>query len=702
MSSQGITNKDSSAELDVALGTVKEAAGIPLPESTSNKSMPIRTEIVELRDEAQTLDEVLDGARDGAEEAPEDVSLPSLAPSLAQSLAPSLASVRKVADAVTAAAIQCLAPTEPRSDHGDVSSKSATAKEVVEDINDEVESPAEEAAATKSDPVAVEAPVQDMPVLAARSGSRIKPSKSPKSNMSSVEENLMEDSSCSGKISKASHQSKASKKSVKGTGIEGKGENTQGSKSVEVSATNLKEGGEKKKQKKKFSFFFNTKKSKTKKSGPKKSKTKKSGPNNLTKKGWLKKKHSQPKKKQPEDIKSPAAESTKVEIGVIGENSPVRIGIIHPLDAANVQSLISPSTESFPIDTPAEPLSLQVVDIIEVTKTESRLLGTVAHDVFDTPATESTPIDTPAESLSLQVVDIVEVTKSESVEKQIDSTKDVQVSVNAPAVETSKPTSDTNAAEGLDVDICSPAANATKGLDVDICSPAAILGSVNCWIQQVTGQEPVYGSANISVANSDETEKEGTKIEPVVNPSIAEMIHGIAAKWLPAQEEQKQNLNEEIAADISQAVNLLNSQRALIKEAEKAIKREESITEGSQRLNEFKVAEENKARLIKELSVAKQLEKAAKELVHHLFNSLTAKDRLEAIRLSDDIAKAEKEAAEDDVIDFGCMQIDPYVSTVKAEYDDACFDDEGSYGGNIRVNNSKASLKFPTKKIPFS
>ena len=98
----------------------------------------------------------------------------------------------------------------------------------------------------------------------------------------------MEDSSCSGKISNASHQSKASKKSVKGTGIEGKGENTQGSKAVEVSDTNLKEGGEKKKQKKKFSFFFNTKKSKTKKSGPKKSKTKKSGPNNLTKKGWLK------------------------------------------------------------------------------------------------------------------------------------------------------------------------------------------------------------------------------------------------------------------------------------------------------------------------------------------------------------------------------------------------------------------------------
>ena len=99
MSSPDINERDGSAELDVALTTEKEAAGISsqtLSLSTSTVGLnPINNEI-ELRDEAQpaeevALDDALGDTREGAEEVAEEVGIPedvSVAPSLAPSLAP--------------------------------------------------------------------------------------------------------------------------------------------------------------------------------------------------------------------------------------------------------------------------------------------------------------------------------------------------------------------------------------------------------------------------------------------------------------------------------------------------------------------------------------------------------------------------------------------------------------------------------------
>ena len=116
MSSPDITEKGSSAELDVTLKT-KEADGIPLPESLSLSTVGLNSinEEIELREESQQpVDVALDGEREGAEEVVEEVGILeqlmedasvqlSRAPSLAESLAPSLASFKNVTEAVAAA-----------------------------------------------------------------------------------------------------------------------------------------------------------------------------------------------------------------------------------------------------------------------------------------------------------------------------------------------------------------------------------------------------------------------------------------------------------------------------------------------------------------------------------------------------------------------------------------------------------------------
>jgi len=483
----------------------------------------------------------------------------------------------------------------------------------------------------------------------------------------------MEDSSCSGKISNVSHQSTLSKKSIGGVVIEGHlitvvpmhGDNTQEeAETIEVNTTKLKEEGKKKQQKQKkkvtFTFFASTlNKTKT-----------------LGKKRWLKK-FTQLKKKWTQNSKSPAIEST-------------------------------------PIVTPAT--------------------------APEAAAAPDAPVE---ENLPLQVVDVVEV---KSVEEKTDSTEDVQqvVVMKASTVETEKPTAETDAAKGF-----------------DCCSPAAMWGNFNGWFKDPTkakeevvaesvkaedvaeveekkespdeeqvvmntstvgAEEPTEERDAVAKAEEPTEEKDVAKGFDCISPaailgdlgwfkdptnaqeemSAAALIEAIKARWLPSPEDTKPSLNEETAADIIQAVDLLNAQRTLIKEAKEAIEKEEEVIQDADNVKEFQEAEANKARLKKELSDAKRLEKAAKELVHHLFNSLTAKDRSEAILLSDDIAKAEAEVKKDDGIDFGCLRMDPYIRTAKAQYADACFDDlsQSTFGGSIRRNNSTSSSKASSKAPP--
>ncbi len=100
---------------------------------------------------------------------------------------------------------------------------------------------------------------------------------------------------------------------------------------------------------------------------------------------------------------------------------------------------------------------------------------------------------------------------------------------------------------------------------------------------------------------------------------------------------------------------------------------------------------------------AKRMEEAAEELVNHLFNSLSKEDRLEAARLSDDIAQAEKEASKADKIDYGCFCMDPYMCVVKNEYGDNLDDETDTSGSfvvgteSIRRTISDASSKASSK-----
>ena len=160
-----------------------------------------------------------------------------------------------------------------------------------------------------------------------------------------------------------------------------------------------------------------------------------------------------------------------------------------------------------------------------------------------------------------------------------------------------------------------------------------------------------------------------TKAKEEVAAETAALISAIKARWLPASEEPKPSLNEVTAADISQAVELLNAQRTLVADTEVAITRAEETIQEAEDMKQFQEAEADKARLEREVSDGKRMEEAAKELVHHLFNSLTNNDRLEAVRLSGDIAQAEKEVRSTETeVDFGCFQLDPYLCTIKDKY----------------------------------
>jgi hypothetical protein len=139
-------------------------------------------------------------------------------------------------------------------------------------------------------------------------------------------------------------------------------------------------------------------------------------------------------------------------------------------------------------------------------------------------------------------------------------------------------------------------------------------------------------------------------------------------EWLAPE---KTILEEGKAKDIIQAVELLNAQREIIKEAKKGIEKEDYTQVNAKDIEKFQESEEVKAHLEKDLADAKKMEESAKELVHHLFNSLSARERLDAIRLSEAVATAEQEVYEkDNVYDFGCMKFDPTTCGCQDEFGD--------------------------------
>jgi len=139
-------------------------------------------------------------------------------------------------------------------------------------------------------------------------------------------------------------------------------------------------------------------------------------------------------------------------------------------------------------------------------------------------------------------------------------------------------------------------------------------------------------------------------------------------EWLAPE---KTILEEGKAKDIIQAVELLNAQREIIKEAKKGIEKEDYTQVNAKDIEKFQESEEVKAHLEKDLADAKKMEESAKELVHHLFNSLSARERLDAVRLSDAVATAEQEVYEkDNVYDFGCMKFDPTTCGCQDEFGD--------------------------------
>ena len=139
-------------------------------------------------------------------------------------------------------------------------------------------------------------------------------------------------------------------------------------------------------------------------------------------------------------------------------------------------------------------------------------------------------------------------------------------------------------------------------------------------------------------------------------------------EWLAPE---KTILEEDKAKDIIQAVELLNAQREIIKEAKKGIEKEDYTQVNAKDIEKFQESEEVKAHLEKDLADAKKMEESAKELVHHLFNSLSARERLDAIRLSEAVATAEQEVYEkDNVYDFGFMKFDPTTCGCQDEFGD--------------------------------
>ena len=169
-------------------------------------------------------------------------------------------------------------------------------------------------------------------------------------------------------------------------------------------------------------------------------------------------------------------------------------------------------------------------------------------------------------------------------------------------------------------------------------------------------------------------------------------------EWLAPE---KTIIEEGKAKDIIQAVELLNAQREIIKEAKKCIEEEDYTQEvNAKDIEKLQESEEVKALLKKDLAEAKKMEEAAKDLVHHLFNSLSARERLDAIRLSDAVAAVEKEVFEkDNVYDFGCMTFDPIACGCQEEFGDIFetqSDIEGVQGETLVVSVESSIVKDPS------
>ena len=253
--------------------------------------------------------------------------------------------------------------------------------------------------AKESEPAVVEAPVQSMVVPVAGSGSSVKSSKSSKSNHSAksnkstrsnkssqsvkspIEQPLMEDTSFSGQISKASQQTTTSKTSIGGIEIEGHLVTVVPMRSpvaedIEVNTKELKKKQEVTKQKKikKVSFFSAKIGSETKKVVlfplTKKSKTKKrseelNDTRSAKKGGWLKK-LSQRKKKV-------AAKSTPAAKAEDGISSQVIVDVVVPVQSVQVEQGIA-SAEDAEVVTKAS--------TVESEKVVSSIFNNCFHRLF--------------------------------------------------------------------------------------------------------------------------------------------------------------------------------------------------------------------------------------------------------------------------------------------------------------------------------
>jgi len=445
-------------------------------------------------------------------------------------------------------------------------------------------------------------------------------------------------------------------------------------------------------------FFPLTKKAKTKKQ------SELNNNDRSTKKGGWLKKLSQRKKKQTRDTKSSVETKADDAIPsrvVVDVNVPVQSVHEGAEDAQVVTKASTVESEKEVVMNASTEAEKQVV-MNASTVSEKRTAETHAAKGFDccSPAEIwgngwfKVPAQAQEEVVAAESIKADVVAEASSVEeKPVEEKKedDKEVGLNASTVS----------------EIHAVKSDVAKGFD---CSaPSAMWEKVNGWLRPMSAQESLYGSADVVVGKTEEASavkevetKESPKETQVSMCSIEEAqmvmcsIEEIKARWFGAPEEPKPSLDEEMASDISQAVYLLNAQRTLIKETEEATKAEEEVIQGSKNVQDFQAAEENKARLQRELTHAQQLEIAAKELVHHLFNSLTPQARLEAIRLSDDIAKADIEVSEDDEVDFG-LCLDPYIHTVKEEYGELFECDDNVI---LRSDSGASSKVIKVSRIP--
>lgn len=651
-----ITEKGSAAELDAVL--VKEAAWVPLPlsHSLSTVGQTSREDEIELRDDAQAqpggvaLDVVREQAEDEAEEDEEIDTKPSAAASEA------------VQEILPVPASRSRSSSSNNSKHSNASKSKSV-----------------------SEPVVVESPEHGMTLPLSRSCSSIKSNKSSRSNKSSVEKTSMkDDSSCSGQISKASHQSKISNKSSGVIDIAGRlvsvvpvhssgGDNLDDVIVIKESSSNLDapvtSGGNvsvksASTQKKTNFFAIKSKKEKT---------TKKS------------------------------------DRSTVAAVVPVHSGDNHDDDMVVV------------VDSPEDAIEINTSNLDDPTPQVGNL------------SVESASIQKKMKKFNFFS------TKSKTTKKSDRSTVTAVVTVHDGRVSIRhkkkkkfnfftkklKKTKD----ESATIITMVPVHSGDNDEDDDMVAVVKANSSVES-VQDDTSRASYYAhvvtSGNNQFQSKEERKESADDVQVVLDTSTSTMgrtdkhltgagvfkgfdcnysttMWGNFNGWFKAPEEPKVSLNEETAADIRLAVELLKAQRALIKGKEEAVERAEQNIQEAADVKQFKEAEENKARLKKELSDAKRMEEAAEELVNHLFNSLSKEDRLEAARLSDDIAQAEKEASKADKIDYGCFCMDPYMCVVKNEYGDNLDDETDTSGSfvvgteSIRRTISDASSKASSK-----